>query len=1115
VAALVLLVPATMQTAWGQALTGSIVGNVLDNSGAAVPGAEVTITETGKQQVRNALTDAVGRYDFEAVQPGVYDVSISKPGFRTATTSQVTLIADQVSRVDTTLEIGNVTETVNVSATAAVLQADSAVVASDLSSTQLESVPLSQNRNFQDLLVTVPGYALAANTHSFVANPSNAYSLSSSGNTTYGNSTRIDGAEVTQSFQVDVVAMLPTLDSIETVNVATNSFEAQTGAVAGGSVAVITKSGTNDLHGSLFEEFTSDHLKSRPFFLPANQPLGRLTRNQYGGSLGGRIIRNKLFYFASYEGLFNSQVGESNWTVPDALEHAGNFSESTTPIYDPATGSSTGSGRTPFTGNLIPTSRIDPIALKLNDMLPLPNVPGAVGAAANNYGATGDFYVHREQLDTKLTWNPTSRLSIFQKTSVLQFYEDSPAVFGPVGGNAIVSAGGISGIGQGKVWALTSAATYILSPTMVLDGHFSWETDYGTALPHNYGVNAGQALGIPGTNGPDKYQSGWPLFSVGSYAVFGNSSNEVPYYRDNGVHQYDASLGWTKGAHSLRFGGETLRRHMENLPGSVYPQGSFTFGTGPTQVSGGPSGNQYNAWAGFLLGLATGASKTGVIAVPPSLYSGNNNFDFYAQDRWAISRKLTASLGVRWDYFGFPYVPYFNHNGPGLYDIASNSVQICGYKQVPQACGVTMPRKLFSPSIGLAYRLTPSLVVRAGYSISQVPLTMENAVNPIYPAEFTANAPQANSLVWASTLQVGSPAVVAPSLGNGIIPNPPNNVAMTIFPKSWVWPYEQSWNVTLQKQINNGLSATVAYVGNNTIHLCLPGVGASSKTCQWNLNAGQFIGTGTAGQPFFANQGRSAAVNLWAPKGTEKYYALQSRLSQSLSHGFMMTASYTWSKTFAPNFFTDAALYQSVNADALQSMNRTHVLTASTVYDLPFGKGKPWFSNNRMASAVAGGWKISSLAIFATGLPFNISSSATPLNLVGATTNGNQILPHAAITHNIGGSWFDPLAFAPITTPNFGNVGYNSMTGPGVVNVNLSLSRTFNIVERFRLQFRADASNVSNTPHFGLPGGNVSNLVLNSNGTVKNLGGFSQITSVQEINDVNERQINLTMRLSF
>ena len=332
--------------------------------------------------------------------------------------------------------------------------------------------------------------------------------------------------------------------------------------------------------------------------------------------------------------------------------------------------------------------------------------------------------------------------------------------------------------------------------------------------------------------------------------------------------------------------------------------------------------------------------------------------------------------------------------------------KICGYGQVPTACGITMPRRLFSPTLGLAYRLTPSFVVRAGYSMVQVPLGMENAINLIYPAEFTASAPQANSYAWASTLQIGAPAAAAPALGNGMIPNPPNNVAMTIFPKSWVWPYEQSRNVTPQKQINNGLSATVAYVSNNTIHLCSPG--PTSISCHWNINTAQFIGTGTAGEPFDASEGRTGAVDVYGPKGTEKYYSLLSRLSQSLSHGLMVTASYTWAKTFTPYYFTDAVLYQSVNADALQSFSPTHVLTVSTVYEIPFGKGKRWFSNNRVASAVAGGWKVSIVAIFSTGLPFNISSSAAALNLAGATTNANQILPNVAITHNIGGAWFNP-----------------------------------------------------------------------------------------------------------
>jgi hypothetical protein len=1092
-----LLIPA-IRVASAQAINGSVIGNVTDSSDAVIVGAAITLTNRDTGQSRQTLTTGVGGYNFATVPPGTYEIKVVKSGFATHVQSGITVNADNVSRVDVTLKVGAVAETIRVEASAAVLQTDSAEVRHELDTRRLNNLPLPAGRNYQNLLSTVPGFSPPTNSHSVPTNPSRALFFNVNGGDPYQNSTRVDGATTLNVWLPDIVAIVPTLESIETVNVSTNSMDAETGFTGGGAISVQTKSGTNHLHGSAFEDYTGNALKARPFFLPSNQDKGKLVYHEFGGSLGGPIVKDKLFYFMSYEGTRDHEYAQVLVTVPTAAIKSGDMSGSSTPIYDPRTGTAAGANRTPFPGNVIPSDRIHPITLKLSNMLPLPNVPGS--GLTNNYSGSGGYTFRRERADTKLSWNPISKLTTFGRFSMLDYESNDPPVFGAIGGININNQGGDPGISVGTTKSLTVGATYLLGPKLVLDGYFAWENDNTQTEPDVTGQNLGQQLGIPGSNGPNRYQSGWPWFIVTNYAAFGTANTAGggdPYYRYNWQYQELVNLSWIKGRHDLRVGTEIQQQYIDNIqPSSA--QGSFTFGGGPTQTSGGPSGNQYNTYATFLLGLVTTASTSVVLANPPHEPINQHWYSWYVRDRWTVSPKLTVSLGLRWDYFGFPNA---RTRGIATYDIASNQVKICGAGQVPSTCGVSMPKRMFSPRIGVAYRLSNSFVLRAGYGINQAPFSLGRSVLGNYPTTVSPSYPAPNSLSWYGPIDQGIPATPLPGLSTGLIPAP-NNVTMSVLPQHWQWPYTQSWNFTLQKELKLGFTAQAGYVGNRLLHAMTTQFGSTL-----NLNAGQFPGQGQNGQPFFLSQGRTSNVNLLTPRGTTQYNALQTTLSRRFAQGLQLTANYTWSKAETPNFPTDALLYQYVASRPVQQYDRTHVLTLSGAWEPPFGRRK----------AVLRGWTVNGLAVFYSGLPFSVTASGTSLNMPGASQQADQVKRDVQILGSVGGAYFDPLAFAPVTTARFGNAAAYSMRGPGEVNLDLGLSRVFAVKEKFRIQFRAEAFNFTNTPHFANPGGNVSNLVKNADGSVRDLAGYAQIQSVANTgrDGIDERQFRFMLRFSF
>ncbi len=406
-----------------QVLYGSIVGNVKDSTGATVPDAVVSIVQVETKRARQATTNEAGGYTFATIPSGTYILKVSKEGFSPFTEKQVPVTINSVTRVDVTLKIGSVSQAVEVTAETALLQTDRSEVRAELTGMELRELPVPV-RNYQSMFRMIPGFSVPTNEHSVPSNPSRALRYNVNGTSASSNNVRIDGASSYNIWLPHITAYVPPMEAIETVNVVTNSFDAEQGLAGGSAVNVQIKSGTNDFHGSAFEYHTDNALRARGFFLPTNQVKPKLVYNQFGGSIGGPIKKNKVFFFGDYEGTVDRRLADGRVSVPTLSMRNGDLTASPSRIFDPFTGNPDGSGKTEFTNKVIPSTSIDPIAQKILSFIPLPNLP--VSGFVNDYYATGSYLFDRRAGDTKINWNTTSKLNIYGRFSMMHFDLHSP-----------------------------------------------------------------------------------------------------------------------------------------------------------------------------------------------------------------------------------------------------------------------------------------------------------------------------------------------------------------------------------------------------------------------------------------------------------------------------------------------------------------------------------------------------------------------------------------------------------------------------------------------------------------------------------------------------------------
>jgi len=519
----------------GQLVEGTLNGYVTDPNQAAVVGASVTVTNQATNFTRSSVTNSQGGFSFITLEPGTYTLVVKAPGFESYTKTGIVVNANEITRSDLALSVGQVSQNVTVSAQASVLQVDRADVRSDLTAKTLSNLPIPLGRNYQQILAVVtPGIATPQSGQSFGANPGRAVALTVNGISIGTNSYRVDGTSSTNYNSVGNPMYTPALDAIETVNAVTNSYDAEQGIAGGISVNITTKSGTNSIHGSLFEFHTDRAFQAYQWNANGALPKPEYINNQFGGTVGGPIKKDKLFYFVSYQGTYVN-VGNALYAEnPTAAMKTGNLSASPTPIYDPSTGDEKdclpggnaklcGTGRTPFPGNIIPQSRIDPgiVALLAYAPWPNPNAPGTGSLGlSRNYLSTGVSSETQNQFDTKLSWNQSSKLSMFARFGLNDVSWLNPQQYGLLGGPGYSASNTAVGTGAGHIYSGTVSGTYIFGPTRIADAYYGYTRNDASAVPEELNKNLGWTLmGIPGLESSDPREGGLPSLQIDGFGV--------------------------------------------------------------------------------------------------------------------------------------------------------------------------------------------------------------------------------------------------------------------------------------------------------------------------------------------------------------------------------------------------------------------------------------------------------------------------------------------------------------------------------------------------------------------------------------------------------------------
>jgi hypothetical protein len=1104
IAVVLLALSGSQSSLHAQVLYGSIVGNVNDSTGAALPGATVTIEQTETKLKRELVTDSTGAYHFTAVPSGTYTVTVTMSGFRAMARPGVTVTLNSVARFDAKLEVGQVTETVSVSAETPILQTDRAEVRSEITSRELTELPVPIGRNYQQLFKTLPGFTPPADAHSIPSNPSRALVFNVNGASDSSNNTRIDGVSTTNIWLPHVAAYVPALESLETVNVVTNSFDAEQGLAGGSAINVQIRSGTNNIRGSGFEYYNNEQMRERNYFTPEGTPKGDWAYHQFGATLGGPFIPNKLFYFGSYEGTRDKQNATRTVSVPTEALRRGDLSASATPIYDPLTGTATGVGRTAFAGNIIPQNRIDPTAAKIISLLPMPNLPGET----NNYFVAAPFEFNRWTLDTKVNWNATSKLNIFGRYSHLDFWTFNETVYGDtLQGSPI--AGGNPGTGQGYTANFSAGGTYSFAPNLVADAHFGYVRMYTDVAHSDIGQNKGQELfGLSGLNGPRSWEGGMPVFRFNTFHSPGITELYMPYTRDDDQYQTVVNVNWNKASHNVRFGTDiyfqALNHVQPELSGgdNFGARGGFEYGSGPTQLNGGPTGNLYNAWGSFLLGYPTLLGRLLMAEAPYT--TRMRSYSFYVRDQWQVSNRLTLSFGTRYEYFP---IPTRSNRGLERYNPATNMMEVGGIGSVPKDLGIQFEKGLFAPRFGVTFRPTPTMVLRGGFGITNDPYSLARPMRTNHPILLNATTQAPNSFSWAGRTSDGVPPIANPDYGNGIIPIPLNVTAFTL-PDEFNRGYIRSFNAAVQKELKWGFVGEAAYVGTRQIDQL------GFRELNWSP-----IGGGQAGRQLNRQFGRTAQTRLVAPIGDTKYDALQARLDRRFRDGFQIGVGYTLSKSTgiagAPRSDGTARIqipeFYHLNT-AISPFDRTHNVQITNLTELPFGPGRRWLNSRGVLAAIVGGWHLNNILSLTSGTPFDVTASGTSLNAPESAQRADQVKSDVEILGGIGrgNAYFDPFAFAPVTEARFGTAPWGALRGPGYVNWDLSIFRQIDLHNGVNLQVRFEAFNALNTAHFNNPGGNVSNLQLNPDGSIRNLNGYTEVTGA-----FGERQLRIGARVGW
>jgi hypothetical protein len=1075
---------------WAQSDAARLQGVITDATGAIVPDATVKVTDLATNRVlQTSSGTTTGAWSFLTLPPGNYQLEISKTGFKTIK-QDVTLQVAQVANVNFTMEPGAVSEEVTVNGAAALVDSASSDMGVTVETQQIENLPLN-GHNFTQLATLIPGVSRGVptnvatgqgnNAETFRYNTSGGASLVVNGARPQANNFMLDGLDNNESL-VNTIVFFPSTEAIQEFKVQTSIAPAEYGRAGGGVVNTALKSGTNEIHGSAFEYLRNSELDARPTFASTRNPF---KRNQFGGTIGAPIKKNKLFIFGDYQGFRQSTpIGVDFASVPTALMRQGNFSELLSPalsgLPQPITITNLMTGQ-PFPGNIIPANLQNPVGLKYLNAYPLPNISGKV---EQNYTIQRQQVQNFDDFDIRGDWLASEKDQVFMRFS---FAQDPEVTSTRLPG---LPAGFGSGAQFNDDRGAAIGYTHVFSPSLLSDLRLGFQRTFLGYTPPYDNVPLSANLGIPNANTS-------PL--LGGGALIGGFNSQLEYTGDYGpylvpenTYQVAETVSATVGNHSLKFGGNIIRRQVNlfrPLAGKGY---FFLYGNG---VGPGSTGYETaDVLAGFVNNYQIG---------PPYGMVGTRSWEngFFAQDDWRATRRLTLNLGLRWDILTPPSEAFGRQAN---FNIVTGALQVASGGGDAQ---VNTDWHTFAPRAGFAYDVNGNgkTVVRGGYGIfyflDRGGISNQLAQNPPFSGVSQYNYSDGYRITLSGQAPLGSnnwlAATGALPLGNfnGLNLAHPQNVNVLADLSNNRPSYMEQWNLQVQREVLNNTVFSVAYVGAGGHHL----VDYYNRNDQlYNQPNGARLYPGLG------------SVTVEEARGNSIYNALQAELTRRFSRGLQFTAAYTFSRsiddgggafgTGSNGNNTNPQDFQAIFLErGLSDIDVRNRFVLSGVYELPFGKGRRFANGvNRAANAVVGGWQLNGILSIQSGLPFNLSTPGSPGGRPDVVGN---------LTTNPGNTqqYFNTKAVAPVPLVNGvlthpGTLGRNVLIGPGIRTVDLSLFKNFAITERVKFEFRAEAFNIANHPQFSNPGTDIS------------AGNFGQITGTLLSS---ERQIQFGARVFF
>ncbi|HLH18537.1 MAG TPA: TonB-dependent receptor [Bryobacteraceae bacterium] len=1064
-----------------------VLGTVRDASGSVVPKATVTLLHQETGIASKTITDENGNYDFFNVKVGRYTVSVEAAGFQKASNADVSVAVNARQRVDFSLQVGEVTQTVDVSGTASAVDTDSSERGQVIGTQAIAELPLN-GRNFSDLAL------LSVNIHRSVyayATPPREGAFNANGMRSTYNNFMLDGVDnnpystSNQGYSNQVAQ--PSPDAVQEFKVITGNYSAEYGRVGGAIVNVVMRSGTNELHGTAYEFLRNTDLNAIGYIFgarPATFQKPSLQRNQFGATIGGPIVKNKIFYFADYEGLRSLQKALNFDSIPNLTDRSGILPVT---VVNPLNGTVYPAGT--------PVPMI-PFAQTVLGQLPAPNGPGR----SNDYQALLLTRDYGDKYDAKIDAQINGRMSAFLRFSQRkdnQFYQ--PTIAGPSGGD---------GNGNVRVLDQNAAASYTwsITSTSLLDLRMGFSHVTGGKFPVFLGGPSAQQLyGLNGLSTAPFLTGGLNTQNISGFSGMGRQATN-PQFQNPTNWDPKANYSWMKGRHALKFGVEGGIIHTEVM--DINP----VYGL---QAYAGQFSKPTCAQLGQAAGCTIAADPTSynladfMFGLPSQIQLANylvgsyrqRQFFWYVQDDFRVSSKLTLNLGLRWE---FATPRWERDNVLSNFDPATNSILTAKNGSLYDRTLVNPDYKDWAPRFGLAYSVDPKTVVRGGYGISYVHLNRLGSAD-----ELGINGPQVNIVTINQSSPVNNPGFITtmnsfpPGLTSPANFNPVN-ANISYIPKDTRWPYIQTWFLAVQREVAKDWVVELTYSGNHSSRL--PIVADYNQALP--NQPGQTLGI----QPRRPDQS-FGAITWVDPAGISTYNGLAARVEHRFGHGLYFLNSFTWSKALGDS---EQAL-ETASGQALANPQNVYNLkaergpssfdvklinTTSFVYQLPFGKGRKWGANwGPVVDGAIGGWELNTINISNTGLPVNIVYAPAAANDVTGRIpdyRGEAVMrpnvignPTDLRASNMLDHYFDGAAFqVPSPSAPFGNSGRNAYRTPGFNQWDLGIDKKFAIRERAALQFRGEFFNAVNHTNFGFPDATITDAAF---GTIRSTYPARQI----------------------